>query len=136
MESPSSESESPSSPDESSSENADHESQDNATDPPAADTRQSPSPTTQASDLPGATISPANRRLDTVYGDHIHDNPGEHLDGGIEDDGFWQDSYRRLVALPNSQYNVPKRAVGKDVITTLIQLLRTLWIANVIRRNS
>ena len=76
---------------------------------------------TQASDLPGAIISPANRRLDAVYGDHVHDNPGEHLDGGIEDDGVWQDFYRRLITMPNKQYNVPKRAVGNDFILTLAQ---------------
>ena len=93
---------------------AGHESHDNPTDPPAAETWQPPSPNSQASDLPGATISPGNRRLDTVYGDYIDDNPCEHLDGGIEDDGFSQDSMRRLVTFPNSQCNVPKRAVDKD----------------------
>ena len=28
-------------------------------------------------DLPGATISDADRLLDTVYGDHVHQNPGQ-----------------------------------------------------------
>jgi len=77
----------------------------------AANTRQSPSPKTELSDLSGATISPANRRLDAVYGDHVHDNPGEHIDGVIEDDGVWQDFYRRLITMPNKQYKVPTRAL-------------------------
>ena len=34
-------------------------------------------------DLPGATILAADRLLDTVYGDHVHQNLGQHLDGGI-----------------------------------------------------
>jgi len=52
---------------------------------------------------------------------NVHDNPGEHLDGGIEDDGGWQDFYRRLITMPNKQYNVPKRAVDNDFILTLGQ---------------
>lgn len=35
------------------------------------------------SDLSGATISMANRRLEEVYGDYVYDNPGTHLHGGI-----------------------------------------------------
>jgi len=58
------------------------DSHDNAADPPAVDTRHPPSPNTQVIDLPGATISRSNKRLDTVRDDHtIHDNPGAHLDG-------------------------------------------------------
>jgi hypothetical protein len=37
------------------------------------------------SDLPGATVSRAT--LDKVYGDHVHQNSGQHLDGGIVDEG-------------------------------------------------
>ncbi len=36
-------------------------------------------------DTPGSPIS-----MDEVYGDHIHQNPGTHLNGGITDDALWQ----------------------------------------------
>jgi hypothetical protein len=42
-------------------------------------------------DLPGNKLSDADRMLDTVYGDHVHQNAGQHLNGGVEDDQKWQD---------------------------------------------
>jgi hypothetical protein len=42
-------------------------------------------------DLQGATpLSDANILLDMVHGDHVHQNPGTHLNGGILDDAKWQ----------------------------------------------
>jgi hypothetical protein len=35
------------------------------------------------SDIAGAKVSAANRKLDAVYGDHIHNNSGSHLLGSI-----------------------------------------------------
>ena len=40
--------------------------------------------------LPGYHITEADCCLDGIYGDHVHDNDGIHLDGGIEDDVTWQ----------------------------------------------
>ena len=34
-------------------------------------------------DLPGYESTPADRLLDSVYGDHVHSNDGRHLDGGV-----------------------------------------------------
>ena len=36
-------------------------------------------------------LSPADELLHKVYGDHLHDNDGRHLTGGIsaEDNAFW-----------------------------------------------
>jgi hypothetical protein len=45
---------------------------------------------TPAGDLPGVTISEAELKLMKVYGDHIHQNDGTHLDGGMKDDDAWQ----------------------------------------------
>ena len=45
-------------------------------------------------DLPGATIAAADRLLDTVYGDYVHQNSDQHLDGGIADDALWQNYWR------------------------------------------
>ena len=63
-------------------------------------------------DLPGAKISGADLKLDEVYGDHVHQNSGQHLDGGITDDAMWQSYWRRLVVYHSRQYNVPKGKVG------------------------
>ena len=40
-------------------------------------------------DLTGYYLTPADRRLDEAYGDHVHDNAGLHLDGGVADDADW-----------------------------------------------
>jgi hypothetical protein len=34
-------------------------------------------------DLPKASLMDADQKMDEVYGDHIHQNPGTHLTGGI-----------------------------------------------------
>jgi hypothetical protein len=39
--------------------------------------------------LPGAVVMDADRKLFGVLGDHVHQNDGTHLDGGIADDGKW-----------------------------------------------
>jgi len=41
-------------------------------------------------DLPSTPITDADQLLDTVYGDHIHANPGSHLSGDISNDPEWQ----------------------------------------------
>jgi len=41
-------------------------------------------------DLPGTPLTDADWLLDTVYGDHVHANPGLHLSGGISNDLEWQ----------------------------------------------
>jgi hypothetical protein len=42
-------------------------------------------------DLPDIELSYADRMMDKVYGDHVHQNPGTHLSGDIPDDKMWQD---------------------------------------------
>ena len=49
-------------------------------------------------DLPDIELSDADRLMDKVYGDHVHQNPGTHLSGDIPDDEMWQ----RLLAMANS----------------------------------
>ena len=51
-------------------------------------------------------------------------------DGGIEDDGVWQDFTRRLLSFPNLQYNVPKRAVGKDYVNTTTEIFEDIMNRN------
>jgi hypothetical protein len=45
--------------------------------------------------------------LDEVYGDHIHQNLGTQLDGGMTDDVMWQGYWQQLIACPSSTYDVP-----------------------------
>jgi hypothetical protein len=42
-------------------------------------------------DLPGTTLSDADRMMDTVFGDHVNQNDGTRLDNGIVDDATWKD---------------------------------------------
>jgi hypothetical protein len=75
-------------------------------DPPDASTNM------PIGDLPGATISDADRKLLEVYGDYIGQNDGTHLDGGIKDDAVWQARWRKLVALPCQCYDTPGGSAG------------------------
>ena len=75
-------------------------------------------------DLPGASISAADQLLDAVYGDHVHQNPGTHLDGGIADDKTWQNYYRRLIIFPSSNnYDAPTGAVRCCFIQKVASIL-------------
>jgi hypothetical protein len=74
-------------------------------------------------DLPGAIISEADRMLDKVYGDHVHQNPGTHLNGGIEDDAMWQGYHRRLIVYPLQRYDAPNGPVGHRLVETMTSLL-------------
>ena len=44
-------------------------------------------------DLPGASLSEADQKMDKVYRDHVHQNPGMHLTGGTADDAIWQEHW-------------------------------------------
>jgi hypothetical protein len=75
-------------------------------------------------DLPGAIVSDADRMLvDKVYGDHVHQNPGTHLNGGIEDDAMWQRYHRRLIVYPSQRYDAPNGPVGRRLVETMTSLL-------------
>ncbi len=75
-------------------------------------------------DLPGATILDADRILEKVYGDYVHQNSGAHLDGGITNNAMWQGFWRRLIACPSSTYDVPSGAVGKRLVEKIAEELR------------
>jgi hypothetical protein len=81
-------------------------------------------------DLPPGVIitDEADRMMDKVYGDHVHQNPGTHLDGGIADDAKWQDYHRRLIVYPSQRYDAPSGKVGRrfvESITTLLDGVQT-----------
>ena len=73
----------------------------------------------KGADLDGYELTKADRLLDSVYGDHVHDNIGRQLDGGVEGDKAWQWLWRYVVELPLSPYRVPKGRIGRRFITLL-----------------
>jgi hypothetical protein len=77
------------------------------------------------SDIPGAVISAANKKLDEVYGDHVHDNPGSHLNGNISSalDLIWQGYFRGLISHNQSLYETPRGKLGKDIANEYSNLL-------------
>jgi hypothetical protein len=77
----------------------------------------------QEGDLEGAILSEADRMLHKVYGDYVHQNSGQQLNGGVEDDRLWQDYWRRLIVFPASTYDAPSGAVGHRFIEKLAELL-------------
>ena len=54
----------------------------------------------ESGNVPGYVPIPEDLRLQEVYGDWVHGNPGTHLDGGIAEDGTWQGWWRDLAVTP------------------------------------
>lgn len=75
------------------------------------------------SDLPGYIITEMDRKLDEIYGDHIHQNPGTHLDGGVADDAIWQSYWQQLVEYPPSFYDTPNGSIGKQIVVKFAELV-------------
>lgn len=73
----------------------------------------------EGADLPGYVLSPADRLLDTLYGDHVHPNDGCHLAGGVDDDHHWRSRWKRLVQHSPTRYSVPKGRVGRRFLSIL-----------------
>ena len=53
-------------------------------------------PTLRTVDLPKVCLKGSGNALYGVYQDWVHQNPGNHLDGGIKEDGKWQDRWKNL----------------------------------------
>jgi hypothetical protein len=75
------------------------------------------------SDIPEATLSNADQKMDTVYGDHVHQNPGMHLTGGIADDAIWQERWQQLVLFSLHAYAVPFGTIGKRFVEKVAEEL-------------
>ena len=87
--------------------------------PPSAGRPERVLPSEDGADLPGYVVTQADRLLDGVYGDHVHDNDGTHLSGGIVADKAWQERWKRMVQLNQRHYSVPQGRVGQRFITAL-----------------
>jgi hypothetical protein len=75
-------------------------------------------------DVPGSSLSGADQKMDTVYGDHVHQNPGTHLLGGIADDALWQERWLQLVFSPSHAYDIPSGAVGNWFVERVAEELQ------------
>ena len=75
-------------------------------------------------DVPGSSLSDADQKMDKVYGDHVHQNPGKHLTGGIADDALWQERWLQLASFPSHAYDVPSGAVGKRFVERVAEELK------------
>ena len=78
-------------------------------------------------DLPGYTPTLENLRLQEVYGDWVHANPGTYLHGRIRDDETWQEWLRDLAVMPSWRYGAPSRKVGRRFVVALVEELRRVW---------
>ena len=70
-------------------------------------------------DLPGYKITEQDRQLTAIFGDYIHSNDGTHLDGGVQNDPFWQKAWKALSALPSHLYQIPEGEVGIKLVSLL-----------------
>jgi hypothetical protein len=77
----------------------------------------------QEGDLPGTTLSDADRMLHMLYGYYVHQNPGQHLKGGVNHNQKWQDYWRWLIVYPSSNYDAPSGAVGCCFVKKLAELI-------------
>ena len=69
--------------------------------------------------LPDVHLLGAYDMLFGVYQDWVHQNPGNHLDGGITEDGKWQARWGKLACMPTKRYDVPSGKVGRIFVGTL-----------------
>ena len=73
----------------------------------------------EVSDLEGVVPYEAERRLVQVYGDHVHQTNGCHMDGGIEENYVWQMRWSLLLSQPGSRYRATQGAMGRRFVEYL-----------------
>ena len=66
-----------------------------------------------AGDLLYVLLLGDNNTIFGVYQDWVYQNPGEHLDGGIAEDGKWKARWEKLFCIPTQRYDVPSGRVGR-----------------------
>ena len=79
-------------------------------------------------DLPFATTSAVNLKLDTVYGNHVHANSGSHLHGGIgaREDTLWQARHKSLLPFNAQFYDTLKGKAGKEYTNKIANILESV----------
>jgi hypothetical protein len=62
--------------------------------------------------------------LYAVYGDTFtHQNPGQHISEGVNDDQKWQDYWQGLIVYPFLIYDAPSGAVGHCFVKKVAKLI-------------
>jgi hypothetical protein len=76
-------------------------------------------------DIPGSSmLTDADQKMDMVYGDHAHQNPRTHLNGGVANNAPLQEHWQQLVSVPSHAYDVPSGAIGKWFIEKVTEELK------------
>ena len=70
-------------------------------------------------DLPDVRLLGANYMIYGDYQDWVHQNPGDHLGGGIEEDSKWKAWWKKLVCMPTQRSDAPSGKVGKIFVGIL-----------------
>ena len=70
-------------------------------------------------DLPDVRLLGTDYMLYGVYQDWVHQNPGDHLDGGISEESKWQVRWGKLVCIPTQIYDAPSGKFGKRYVGIL-----------------
>jgi hypothetical protein len=109
----------------------------NGTDRPDGTEEEEESPECNIRDLEGATMSNADFLLNTVYGDHVHQNSSHHLDGDASNEIEWQSHWRRLAVYPSQTYDAPpKGKVGRRFVEKVAELLESIQKHGINHRSS
>ena len=66
--------------------------------------------------MPKYEPTPADKKLDMVYGDHVHQNNGSHLSGGVDDNAAWQACWTQLCGVSHRHYSVLSGQIGRMFI--------------------
>ena len=67
----------------------------------------------------GYTPTTEELRLQEIYREWVHANPGTHLDCCIGDDAAWQAWWCDLTVMPSGRYDAPSGKVGRRFVKTL-----------------
>jgi len=95
---------------------------------PTGEMRQMQQPEPTAA-VPAVNLTLAARKLDAIYGDHIHVYNGSLLNGGIPMDWMWQAYWQQMTQIPPIHYSVPKGVVGRHFLTILTHKFQAMQVA-------
>jgi hypothetical protein len=74
--------------------------------------------------LPAYVPTEADKLLDSVFGDHVHDNDRSQLDGGVDEDRIYQKYWQQVAGISPVLYAVSQCRAGKRFLSCVTALLR------------
>ena len=69
--------------------------------------------------LPDVHLLSTNYMLYGIYQYWVHQNQGDHLDGGIAEDSKWQARWKKIVCMPTQRYDAPYGKFGNRFVGIL-----------------